>query len=311
MLLRALTLAAVITAAAALPLTGAPRSAAALTNCDVPDSAVALDADEQAFIQLLNDYRAQNGLQPVAVDTALSRAAAWMSIDLAGRAGLDHTDSLGRSPWKRMPDCGAASPGGENLAAGTPLASPAAVLQAWKGSPGHNAIMLGKDFTLVGVARHTAPGSKFGVYWTLTFGYGRPAAQPPAPAATPTPVPSTPAPTRPAPTATPTAVPPTAAPTRPAQPPAPAGGQAQAQSHTVTFPAGVTTFTWSGSPAPVDQLFASAGTALRGVYAYDAAAGRWLRWSPRLHPRLNTITHIQPGVRYWLVAASPVTVSLP
>ncbi|MEJ5221946.1 MAG: CAP domain-containing protein, partial [Tepidiforma sp.] len=140
--LRALTLAAVITAAAAFPFAVSNRTAAALTNCDVPEAAAALDADEQAFIQLLNDYRASQGLQPVAADAALVRAATWMAIDLAGRSGFDHTDSLGRSPWQRMPDCGVARPGGENLAAGVPLAAPAAVLQAWKSSPGHNAIML-------------------------------------------------------------------------------------------------------------------------------------------------------------------------
>jgi uncharacterized protein YkwD len=294
--LRALTLAAVITAAAAFPFAASNRTAAALTNCDVPEAAAALDADEQAFIQFLNDYRAANGLPPVAVDAALTRAAAWMSIDLAGRAGLDHTDSLGRSPWKRMPDCGAANPGGENLAAGTPLASPSAVLQAWKGSPGHNAIMLGKDFTLVGVARHTAPGSQYGVYWTLTFGYGRPAvAASPAPSPTLTPAPQ---PLPPMPTPAPAAPPPPPAPPRPAE-------------SAATFAAGISTFTWSGEPVPVDQVFGPAGSALRGVYAYDAAAGRWLRWSPRLHPALNTLGVLQPGVRYWLVTSGPVTVSLP
>ncbi len=304
MLLRSFSLAVLLTAAALAPAAHA-RSAAALADCDVPDAAIALDADEQAFVRLLNDYRARNGLQPVAVDPALSRAAAWMSIDLAGRSAFEHTDSLGRSPWKRMGDCGVAAPGGENIAAGTPLASPAAVLQAWQGSPGHDAIMLGRDFTLVGVARHTAPGSRYGVYWSLTFGYGRPAGTAGIAAPTPTPaLPSpAPAPARPVPTATPTAVP-------PAPSPAPAS-QAPDQPRTVAFPAGITAFTWNGSPVPVDEVFGPSAGAVRGLYAYDTAAGRWLRWSPRLQPRLNTLSHLQPGVRYWLVASGPLTVPLP
>ncbi len=279
---RQLLLAAAL--AGALLLTLAPRASRALANCDVPDAD--LDADEQAFIHLLNRYRASRGLQPVAADTALVRAATWMAIDLAGRSGFDHTDSLGRSPWQRMPDCGVARPGGENLAAGGPLAAPAAVLQAWQGSPGHNAIMLDGAFTLVGVARHTAPGSTYGVYWVLAFGYGTPGSAASSAAPTPTPAPPLPAP------------PPPPAPAQPAPQP-------------LAFGAGVAAFTWQGPHTPVGGVFGPAGSAVRGVYAYDPAAGRWLRWSPHLHPRLNTLDVLQPGTRYWVVAAAPFSAAIP
>jgi uncharacterized protein YkwD len=272
-----------LTLAAALLLGVAPGTSHARSGCDVADTA--LDADEQAFIALLNEYRAAAGLKPVAVDTALMRAATWMAIDLADRSGFDHTDSLGRSPWQQMPDCGVARPGGENLAAGVPLAAPAAVLQAWKSSPGHNAIMLDGAFTLVGVARHIAPGSTYGVYWVLAFGYGTPGSAAAAP--TPTPPPPTPAP-----------LPPPAA----AQPGAPSA---------LAFGAGVASFTWQGQPASVAAVFGPAGSAVRGVYAYDPAAGRWLRWSPHLHPGLNTLEQLQPGTRYWVVAAAPFSAAIP
>ncbi|MCL6645395.1 MAG: CAP domain-containing protein [Dehalococcoidia bacterium] len=276
---------------AALLLGVAPGTSHALSNCAVADTA--LDADEQAFIALLNEYRAASGLKPVAVDTALVRAATWMAIDLAGRSGFDHTDSLGRSPWQRMPDCGVARPGGENLAAGTPLAAPAAVLQAWKSSPGHNAIMLDGAFTLVGVARHTAPGSTYGLYWVLTFGYGPPPAAPPGPPPAP-----------PMPAATPTPAPAASlSQAPPARPPA-------ATPPAVSLPAGVSSFTWQGSPAPVAEVFGPARSVVRAVYTFDPAAGRWLRWSPRLHPGLNTLEQLQPGTRYWVVAAAPFSVAL-
>lgn len=291
-----LALVAAIPALPALP--GGHAPARALTNCDVPDATH--DADEQAFLTLLNDYRTQNGRQPLTPEVSLIRAATWMAIDLAGRTQFSHTDSLGRSPWQRMPDCGVASPGGENLAAGTPLASPAAVLEAWKKSPGHNAVLLDARVTLVGVARHSLPGSQYGVYWVLTVGYGAPssAANGAQPTATPTLIPPTPTPTptppRPQPTATPTPTPTPAAPA-----PVAAG---------FVFPAGITVFTWSGEPASPSEVFGPAGAAVRGLYAYDAAAGRWLRWSPRLHPALNSLTTLRPGVRYWLIAAAPVTI---
>lgn len=290
MRLRTALLAGILALAAAVPALSTPAPGRALGPCDVPDTA--LDAEEQAFLQLLNDYRAASGLQPVAVDTALVRAATWMSIDLSSRAQFDHTDSLGRSPWARMADCGVARPGGENIAAGGPLATAAAVFAAWKGSPGHDAIMRDPAFTLVGVARHVAPGSQYGVYWTLTFGYGSPAAAP-APR-TPSPTPTPPAPT-------PTPVPP---------PPPPPPSQAH-EARTFSVGTGATTFTWNGPATPVAGLFQGAGPALRGLYAYDPASGRWLRWSPRLHPRLNTLAMLEPGVRYWVVAGAPFTISLP
>ncbi|PFG73148.1 CAP domain-containing protein [Tepidiforma thermophila] len=282
---RQLLLAAAL--AGALLLTLAPRASRALANCDVPDAA--LDADEQAFIQLLNEYRTSQGLQPVAVDTALVRAATWMAIDLGGRSTFSHTDSLGRSPWTRMADCGVGRPGGENLAAGTPLAAPAAVLAAWQGSAAHNAIMLDAAFTLVGVARHSAPGSTYGVYWVLVFGYGTPGSAASSAAPTPTPVPSV-------------------APPAPAPPPPPAG---QPAPPPLAFGAGVASFTWQGPHAPVAGVFGPAGSAVRGIYAYDPAGGRWLRWSPHLHPRLNTLAILQPGTCYWVVAAAPVSAAIP
>jgi uncharacterized protein YkwD len=287
--------------AAALVAPAGSQHASALANCDVPD--VALDADEHAFIQLLNQYRAGSGLRPVALDTALVRAATWMAIDLSNRQVFEHTDSLGRSPWKRMPDCGVASPGGENLAAGTSLAAPSAVLQAWKGSPGHNAVMLQPDFTIVGVARYSAPGSRFGTYWVLTFGYGAPGTVAAAPTATPTPVPPTPIPPTPTPRP-PTAVRPTPVPPTPTPPPARA-------VPALAFAAGITTFTWSGDRESVAEVFGPAGSAVRAVYAYDPATGSWLRWSARLHPELNNLTHLQPGVRYWMVAGTPLAVAVP
>lgn len=303
---------AVLALSTAAAIGGSPTNARALANCDVPE--VALDADEQAVIALLNTYRANNGLGGLTVDAPLVRAATWMSIDLSSRTTFSHTDSLGRSPWARMADCGVASPGGENIAAGTPLASPAAVFEAWKNSPGHNAIMLGKEFTRVGIARHSAPGSQYGVYWTLTLGYGAPAAPPPTP--TPTPLPPTPTPppappTRtppPPPTPTPTPTPPPEPPTQ--APPPPPAPQARGAS-TLFLAPGVNTFTWQSPATPIEHVFAGADNSVRGVYTFDQEQGRWLRWGPALYPPLNTIAALEPGTRYWVVARSPVTIPLP
>ena len=163
-----------------------------------------LDAEELAFMTLLNDYRAQHGLTPLLIDTSIQNAAEWMSTDMGQKNYFSHTDSLGRTPWDRMCHFGYCHNTwkGENIAAG--YSTGAAVFQGWKDSPGHDANMLGEHYRVMGLSRVHTPGSDFGVYWTNDFG-GHVAGPPPPPAPTSTPSP-TPSPT-PRPTASPTPVP--------------------------------------------------------------------------------------------------------
>lgn len=165
-------------------------------------AASAIDPEEQAFIDLLNAYRADpdgnpatnDGLPPVQVDPSLQDAAEWMSNDLGVNAYFSHTDSTGRDPWTRMCDFNYCynTWKGENIAAGYQTAQ--AVFEGWRNSPGHNANMLGSNYTVIGLARVYVPGSPFGYYWTNDFGgYTVPGSSPPpAPTSTPT---STPTPT--------------------------------------------------------------------------------------------------------------------
>jgi len=171
-----------------------------------------LDAEEQAFITLLNQYRAQNGLAPMLIDPGLQQAAEWMDNDMGVNHYFSHTDSLGQSPWTRMCNFGYcySTWKGENIAAG--YTTGAAVFEGWRTSPGHNANMLNVNFRVMGLARLYVPGSVYGYYWTNDFGgYVTAGAYPPqGPTNTPAPA------NAPAPTATPTPVPtasPTASPT--------------------------------------------------------------------------------------------------
>lgn len=185
------------------------------------DAAVSLDADEQAFVQLINDYRQQNGRQPLTVIQTLQNAAEWMSQDMGEEAYFDHTDSLGRSPWTRMADFGYgySTSKGENIAAGYTTAQ--SVFNGWKNSPGHNANMLNTNFRVMGIGRVYVSGSPYGYYWTNDFGgYVPPGPPESTPTPTSPPPTSTPAPSSTA-TPVPTAVPPpsaTATPTPPATP---------------------------------------------------------------------------------------------
>ena len=139
-----------------------PQPALALTNCDT--STAELDASEQEVVALFNQARAQQGLAPLKVSPSLSRAAAWKSADpsATGSGGVQfsHTDSLGRDPSTRARNCGYPGWAAENIAWG--FSSAQSVFNAWMGSPGHRAAILG-NYSVVGVGR-------VGSAWTAAFG---------------------------------------------------------------------------------------------------------------------------------------------
>ena len=154
-------LVALVLAAALMATMPWQRSTAAETH---------LDAEEQAFLELINDYRVANDLNPLSLDAQLQAAARWMSEDMAAKDYLSHTDSLGRDPFQRMADFGYTynTWKGENLAAG--IASAQAVFELWKGSSGHNDNMVTSNVKVIGIARAYGPGTAYGWYWTTDFG---------------------------------------------------------------------------------------------------------------------------------------------
>ena len=276
----------------------APPAADALANCDVSDASI--DGEEQAFLSLVNDYRAKNGAGPVSMDPALSRAAAWMANDLASSSRFGHTDSLGRSPWARMPDCGVGSPGGENLAAGTNYSTASTALNAWINSPGHRDVMIDPGFGTIGIARVNRPGSQYGWYWATTYGYG---GGQPQPVATTAPAPPPP--------------PPAAAAQRPAQSaPAPAYAApapvatAPPAPVLLGIPGGSSLVTWNGGYRTPEEVFAGHEDKVAMVYVFDLGSETWLRWSPELAPELRTLSEFRTGVDYWVIAAEEVWVPM-
>lgn len=164
--------------------------AAMLASSLSASSASALDSEESAFLTMINDYRALQGLGKLSTNGKLADAGRWMAQDMAAKDYFSHTDSLGRDPFVRMSDFGYTynTWKGENLAAG--VADANAAFELWKGSPGHNENMLNPNFTVIGIARAFGGTSTFGWYWATEFG-GQGDAPPPA---APTPVPVTPPP---------------------------------------------------------------------------------------------------------------------
>ena len=134
------------------------------TTCD-PN--VNLDGEENAFLDLINAYRIENGLSPLGVSPALTKSAERHSQDMATNSFFSHTGSDGSNLPQRTQDAGYTSNTvGENIFFGSPLAINA--LYAWKSSiEGHNENMLGPAWRAIGIAR--VQGSD-GWYWTTDFG---------------------------------------------------------------------------------------------------------------------------------------------
>jgi uncharacterized protein YkwD len=129
-----------------------------------------LDAEQTAFLTLINNYRAANGAGPLQVSIALQNASQWMSSDMAAKNYFNHTDSLSRDPFSRMAAFGYAYPtaSGENIAAGNSSAQ--STFDQWKASSGHNANMLNPSYKVIGIGRAYNSASTYRWYWTTDFG---------------------------------------------------------------------------------------------------------------------------------------------
>lgn len=140
------------------------------------DASTAYEAEEFAFLRLINDYRQENGLRPLVLSDTLTVAAERHSQDMARYDFFAHNTAqssfypTGSRPWDRMEAEGYTynTAKGENLAVGYETAAQA--MTAWQESPSHNAAMLEDDYKVVGISRLNVPGSTHGWYWTTDFG---------------------------------------------------------------------------------------------------------------------------------------------
>ncbi len=254
---------------AAAALSALVLPARAVVNCET--AGAELDAGELQMLALVNGARQQAGVPPLRPSSALNRAAAWMSEDIARTGNFSHTDSLGRSPSQRARDCGYPWGAGENLARGS--TSPQVTFDAWMQSPGHRANILAGFYAVIGIGHYQG-------IWTLNFGTVDDASAGVSPSATPTPTP-TPTPTAaPSPTRTPSAV-------------------------SVPLYPGFNLVTYGGPPAPPSAALASVGSALVAVYRWDAASGTWERYLDDAPAWVNSLALMRPGEAYFVGVTAP------
>ena len=128
------------------------------------------DREERAFLDLINNYRRKKGVGKLSLQNQLGAAAEHHSEDMANKNYFSHKLSNGDSPEENIERFGYTnwSYVGENIAAGYVTAK--AVMKAWKSSPEHDRNMRNKNFTEIGIGRAYDKRSKYGWYWTTTFG---------------------------------------------------------------------------------------------------------------------------------------------
>ena len=129
-----------------------------------------LDTEEEMFLELINQYRQEQGLATLVTRSELTATAFWKSWDTALENYFSHTDSQGRNPFQLMSAFGYLEWcwRGENLAGGYETAKSA--FKAWERSPGHNANMLHPEFSEIGISRFADPAGDYGWYWATEFG---------------------------------------------------------------------------------------------------------------------------------------------
>ena len=124
-------------------------------------------------VQLTNEFRAKNGLHPLAFNGELTEAAQDHVNDMAHQDFFNHTGLDGSKPWDRAEDAGYDyQTVGENIAAGQ--ITPKQVVREWIRSPGHRDNMLDDAFREIGVGyKHVKNDNgsiNYNHYWAQVFG---------------------------------------------------------------------------------------------------------------------------------------------
>ncbi|MGP4067072.1 CAP domain-containing protein [Halobacillus sp. B29] len=118
---------------------------------------------EQQVVELTNQERAKQGLEPLELDTELSAVAGDKSLDMQKNDYFSHTSPTYGSPFDMLKDYGIDyRTAGENIAMGH--TSPEQVVQGWMNSEGHRKNIMNPNFTHIGVG-YVEDGN----YWTQMF----------------------------------------------------------------------------------------------------------------------------------------------
>ena len=130
---------------------------------EIPQQEESVTAYESEVVRLVNDIRAQYGLNALTEDWELARVARYKSQDMHDQGYFSHTSPTYGTPFQMMKAFGLSyRTAGENIAYG--YATPQKVMEGWMNSSGHRANILNSSYTRIGVG-YVADGN----YWTQMF----------------------------------------------------------------------------------------------------------------------------------------------
>jgi len=122
------------------------------------------ELDATAAVSMISGYRQNNGLSTLTLDPKLMQMAQEQAHSMAVRNKLDH--NVNRPFSERITRSGFdAKVAAENISAGYHTVAEA--FSGWRDSPPHNANLLLKGATRMGIAAVYTPSSKYKVFWTL------------------------------------------------------------------------------------------------------------------------------------------------
>ena len=140
-------------------------ASAGLASCvSLPKSRYPAHDVSELALAGINAFRAENGLQPLKIDTGLIELAKDQAGVMAARQQLSHEvdgdfeSRMNKGGYKKQA-------GAENVGAGH--ADVAETLAAWQRSPGHRANLLMPEAIRFGMAKADAPEARFRNYWAL------------------------------------------------------------------------------------------------------------------------------------------------
>jgi len=133
--------------------------------------------DATAAAKIISQYRASHGLPPVKIEPRLMKIASTHAQRMASSDRLEHVlPGEGSFPQRINSGGYQASVAAENIGAGYDTLSEA--IRAWEASPAHNANLLQRNVTEIGIALYSTPVGAYHTYWALVLAH--PAAPPEA-----------------------------------------------------------------------------------------------------------------------------------
>lgn len=136
-------------------------------------------ATELATVDLINEFRESNGLEPLKISEQISVPSARYAHDMAKYDAYREPEPHITGPSDYYPE-GAnltvrmnnegyyAGNYGENIAAGQ--ASAQEVFDSWENSPGHREMMLNPNMTAIGIGLVENPETEYEEFWVTNFG---------------------------------------------------------------------------------------------------------------------------------------------